>query len=210
MVGFIPPRLILGDTGLLLLGGSRGHSVPGHVRSRYGFGQWMVLELESCMLQLLPPGTKGPCGCKASALHLAYPAAVSRGKGLLPAPVQDCCPLAPGLRLCGDEGYSNTAVLASRVFSLSFMSQQRFRGEGSSFQMFDSATYSGKNLLFKDSTTALVPITNQTYQAWLGEEYLHAMQGLGCDPSSKLSLWISLRNWEYWCPAPRQAPFAWF
>ncbi|KAM9036971.1 melanotransferrin-like [Sarcophilus harrisii] len=39
-----------------------------------------------------------------------------------------------------------------------------------------------KNLLFKDSTTELVPIGTQTYQAWLGADYLHAMMGLVCDP----------------------------
>lgn len=50
--------------------------------------------------------------------------------------------------------------------------------------MFDSAVYGGKNLLFKDSTVELVPITEQTYQAWLGDEYLRAMRGLDCDPKS--------------------------
>ncbi|XP_014451166.1 melanotransferrin-like [Alligator mississippiensis] len=88
----------------------------------------------------------------------------------------------------------------SRVFQMLDQGQQRFRGEGSSFQMFDSATYSGKNLLFKDSTTALVPITNQTYQAWLGEEYLHAMQGLGCDPSRlpESLRWCVVSTEEIW------------
>jgi len=54
--------------------------------------------------------------------------------------------------------------------------------------MFDSTAYGAQNLLFRDSTTELVAITAQSYQAWLGDEYLHAMQALSCDPNSKLSL----------------------
>ncbi|XP_067398956.1 melanotransferrin isoform X2 [Emydura macquarii macquarii] len=64
----------------------------------------------------------------------------------------------------------------SLIFQMLKQGQQRF-------QMFDSAAYNAKNLLFKDTTTELVPITNQNYQAWLGDEYMHAMQGLSCDPS---------------------------
>lgn len=59
-----------------------------------------------------------------------------------------------------------------------------FNDGGSRFQMFESAAFGGQNLLFKDSTTELVPILEQTYQAWLGDEYLHAMRGLDCDPQS--------------------------
>ncbi|XP_066477689.1 melanotransferrin-like [Tiliqua scincoides] len=70
----------------------------------------------------------------------------------------------------------------SLVFQLLNQGQQMFNNGGSGFQMFDSAAYRGQNLLFKDSTTELVPILEQTYQAWLGDEYLHAMLGLDCDP----------------------------
>lgn len=51
--------------------------------------------------------------------------------------------------------------------------------------MFSSEAYGQKNLLFKDSTMELVPIATQTYEAWLGREYLHAMKGLLCDPNRK-------------------------
>lgn len=76
--------------------------------------------------------------------------------------------------------------------------QRLFSHESSSFQMFSSEAYGQKNLLFKDSTSELVPIATQTYEAWLGREYLHAMKGLLCDPnrkSTRLSshgLWASL------------------
>jgi melanoma-associated antigen p97 len=63
--------------------------------------------------------------------------------------------------------------------------QRLFNHEGSSFQMFSSEAYGQKNLLFKDSTSELVPIATQTYEAWLGHEYLHAMKGLLCDPNRK-------------------------
>lgn len=62
--------------------------------------------------------------------------------------------------------------------------------------MFNSAAYGGQNLLFKDSTTELVPILTPTYQAWLGDEYLHAMQGLDCDPQSRRHLGEGVQNWE--------------
>lgn len=71
---------------------------------------------------------------------------------------------------------------------LSLTLQQRFNDAGAKFQMFDSTTYGAQNLIFRDSTTELVAITSQNYQAWLGDEYLHAMEGLSCDPNSKLSL----------------------
>ncbi|XP_047420942.1 melanotransferrin isoform X4 [Sciurus carolinensis] len=69
------------------------------------------------------------------------------------------------------------------IFRLLNEGQRLFTHEASSFQMFSSEAYGQKNLLFKDSTTELVPIATQTYEAWLGREYLHAMKGLLCDPN---------------------------
>lgn len=51
--------------------------------------------------------------------------------------------------------------------------------------MFSSDAYGQKNLLFKDATSELVPIATQTYEAWLGHEYVQAMKGLLCDPNRK-------------------------
>ncbi|XP_015284559.1 PREDICTED: melanotransferrin-like [Gekko japonicus] len=88
----------------------------------------------------------------------------------------------------------------SLVFHLLDQGQQRFNGESSSFQMFDSVAYGGKNLLFKDSTTQLVPIEEETYQAWLGKEYLHAVRGLDCDPTRlpRSLRWCVLSTEEIW------------
>ncbi|XP_035130853.3 melanotransferrin isoform X1 [Callithrix jacchus] len=69
------------------------------------------------------------------------------------------------------------------IFRLLNEGQRLFSHEGSSFQMFSSDAYGQKNLMFKDSTSELVPIATQTYEAWLGHEYLHAMKGLLCDPN---------------------------
>nr|XP_015300315.1 PREDICTED: melanotransferrin [Macaca fascicularis] len=69
------------------------------------------------------------------------------------------------------------------IFRLLNEGQRLFSHEGSSFQMFSSKAYGQKDLLFKDSTSELVPIATQTYEAWLGQEYLHAMKGLLCDPN---------------------------
>ncbi|KAL7991176.1 hypothetical protein Chor_012831 [Crotalus horridus] len=87
--------------------------------------------------------------------------------------------------LLGGSLFSRVQPLASRA-QPKILVTQNFNGGNSSFQMFDSAVYGGKNLLFKDSTVELVPIMEQTYQAWLGDEYLRAMRGLDCDPKTAL------------------------
>ncbi|XP_055263000.1 melanotransferrin isoform X3 [Moschus berezovskii] len=78
------------------------------------------------------------------------------------------------------------------IFRLLNEGQRLFSHEGSSFHMFSSEAYGQKNLLFKDSTSELVPIATQTYEAWLGREYLHAMKGLICDPNR-------LPHYLRWC-----------
>ncbi|NXH69419.1 TRFM protein, partial [Hydrobates tethys] len=86
------------------------------------------------------------------------------------------------------------------VFQFLNQGQQRFNGVGTKFQMFDSAAYGAQNLLFRDSTTELVAITAQNYQAWLGDEYLHAMQGLSCDPNTlpESLNWCVVSTEEIW------------
>uniref|UniRef100_A0A670IFV5 Melanotransferrin n=1 Tax=Podarcis muralis TaxID=64176 RepID=A0A670IFV5_PODMU len=89
---------------------------------------------------------------------------------------------------------------ASLIFQLLSQGQQRFNTEGADFQMFDSSAYDGKNLLFKDSTMELVPIVGQSYQAWLGEEYMHVVRGLDCDPTRlpPFLRWCVLSTEEIW------------
>ncbi|XP_044148203.1 melanotransferrin-like [Bufo gargarizans] len=69
-----------------------------------------------------------------------------------------------------------------------------------SFKMFDSAAYEGKNLLFRDATTELRLISNQTYQSWLGDEFLQAMTGIDCDRDKlpKSLRWCSFSTEEIW------------
>ncbi|XP_039106824.1 melanotransferrin [Hyaena hyaena] len=69
------------------------------------------------------------------------------------------------------------------VFQMLNEGQRLFSHEGSRFQMFSSQAYGQKDLLFKDATSELVPIATQSYEAWLGREYLQAMKGLLCDPN---------------------------
>ncbi|EDM11456.1 antigen p97 (melanoma associated) identified by monoclonal antibodies 133.2 and 96.5 (predicted) [Rattus norvegicus] len=78
------------------------------------------------------------------------------------------------------------------IFRLLNEGQLLFSHEDSSFQMFSSKAYGQKNLLFKDSTLELVPIATQNYESWLGQEYLHAMKGLLCDPNR-------LPHYLRWC-----------
>ncbi|KFP95661.1 Melanotransferrin, partial [Haliaeetus albicilla] len=86
------------------------------------------------------------------------------------------------------------------VFQLLNQGQRRFNGVGTKFQMFDSTAYGAQNLLFRDLTTELVAITAQNYQAWLGDEYLHAVEALSCDPNTlpeSLS-WCVISTEEIW------------
>lgn len=51
------------------------------------------------------------------------------------------------------------------------------------FQMFNSSTYGGKDLLFADSTVKLIDVKEKnTTQAWLGEKYYFALQSLSSCP----------------------------
>ncbi|XP_069069248.1 melanotransferrin isoform X2 [Pleurodeles waltl] len=89
---------------------------------------------------------------------------------------------------------------ATEIFNLLNAGQKLFHDGSSTFKMFDSSSYGGKNLLFRDSTTQLTMISNPAYQAWLGDEFLNAMKGLDCDPSSLPSSlrWCTLSTAEIW------------
>nr|XP_025953328.1 melanotransferrin [Dromaius novaehollandiae] len=86
------------------------------------------------------------------------------------------------------------------IFQLLNQGQQIFSGTGARFQLFDSAAYGAQNLLFRDSTTELMAITTQSYQAWLGDEYLHAMQAVSCDPNTlpETLIWCVISTEEIW------------
>ncbi|KAM4771110.1 melanotransferrin [Rhinophrynus dorsalis] len=88
----------------------------------------------------------------------------------------------------------------SVIYKMLHEGQQKYNDHSSVFKMFDSSAYSGTNLLFKDSTTELRIISNQTYQAWLGDEFLQAMKGMDCEPDKlpKSLRWCTLSTWEIW------------
>ncbi|CAH2247842.1 melanotransferrin isoform X2 [Pelobates cultripes] len=90
-------------------------------------------------------------------------------------------------------------VDSSVIYNILHEGQQRFK-DGSTFKMFDSSTYGGSNLLFKDSTLELRPIFSQTYQAWLGDEFLQAMWGINCNPDKlpKMLRWCTISTSEIW------------
>ncbi|KAM9316548.1 melanotransferrin [Gastrophryne carolinensis] len=89
---------------------------------------------------------------------------------------------------------------ASLLFNTLNQGQQKYNDFSSGFKMFDSTEYNSKDLIFKDATTELVLISNQTYQAWLGDEFLQAMEGIDCklDKLSKSFRWCILSSEELW------------
>ncbi|XP_044525429.1 melanotransferrin-like [Gracilinanus agilis] len=87
-----------------------------------------------------------------------------------------------GHRACAPGPHGHSEPRQGPALTPSLPAQARFNHAGAPFQMFDSAAFQQRNLLFKDSTIELVPIATHSYQAWLGPDYLHAMAGLLCDP----------------------------
>ena len=43
--------------------------------------------------------------------------------------------------------------------------------------MFDSSTYGGKDLMFKDSTVRLYNVDSGSYLDYLGQDYVNTVQG---------------------------------
>ncbi|XP_072897487.1 melanotransferrin [Hemitrygon akajei] len=66
------------------------------------------------------------------------------------------------------------------IFILLEAGQKKFGITSAGFKMFNSTSYGSKDLLFKDATKEFTLIRNQTYQAWLGTEYLQSLKGLDC------------------------------
>ncbi|XP_056419183.1 melanotransferrin [Hyla sarda] len=91
-------------------------------------------------------------------------------------------------------------VDGSLIYKMLHEGQQKFNSPSSGFKMFDSAAYNGINLLFRDATIEFRTISNQTYQSWLGDEFLQAMTGIDCDLDKlqKPLRWCTLSTEEIW------------
>nr|XP_033814105.1 melanotransferrin [Geotrypetes seraphini] len=107
------------------------------------------------------------------------------------------CSLA---RIAAHAAVARSDADALTIFQLLDEGQKQFGAENSTFKMFDSTEYGGKNLLFKDSTTELILIPDQTYEAWLGQEYLRTVKAINCDPSQvpENLRWCTLSTAEIW------------
>ncbi|KAG9493992.1 hypothetical protein GDO78_001711, partial [Eleutherodactylus coqui] len=88
----------------------------------------------------------------------------------------------------------------SLIYKMLHEGQQKYNSPSSSFKIFDSTAYNGTNLLFRDATREFRMISNQTYQSWLGDEFLQAMTGIDCirDKLPKALRWCSISTKEVW------------
>ncbi|KAE8603728.1 hypothetical protein XENTR_v10014449 [Xenopus tropicalis] len=95
---------------------------------------------------------------------------------------------------------TRTNTDGSLIYKMLQDGQQKYNIHSSGFRMFDSSAYNSNNLLFRDMTTELRATGNQTYQAWLGDDYLQAMKGINCDPDKlpKSLRWCTLSTPEIW------------
>ncbi|KAG8581426.1 hypothetical protein GDO81_007665 [Engystomops pustulosus] len=100
-------------------------------------------------------------------------------------------------------------VDGSLIYKMLHEGQQKYNSPSSSFKMFESSTYNGNNLLFKDATTELRMISNQTYHSWLGDEFLQAMTGIDCDRDKlpKSLRWCTISTEEIWKCADMASAF---
>lgn len=67
------------------------------------------------------------------------------------------------------------------IYGLLDKAQEYFGNDsnGNGFKMFDSSTFHGKNLIFKDSAVEIVPVKERrTYKEWLESEYIESLEGM--------------------------------
>ncbi|XP_072427804.1 uncharacterized protein [Chiloscyllium punctatum] len=80
--------------------------------------------------------------------------------------------------------------METRLVNLLKAEQKKYGRDGTSkttFSMFSSETYSGKDLLFKDSTQCLIEVPKKDYKSFLGDDYIASLKGLHACKTPALS-----------------------
>ena len=95
------------------------------------------------------------------------------------------CNLAkvPSHAVMTKNGSSNRANYSSILIKAS---DEYGNDTGSMFKMFDSGKWTGKDLLFKDSTVKLIDVSTKTYVKFLGDSYLKDLEALNACPTTPI------------------------
>ena len=106
------------------------------------------------------------------------------------------CNLAkvPSHAVMTKNGSSNRANYSSILIKAS---DEYGNDTGSVFKMFDSGKWTGKDLLFKDSTVKLIDVSSKNYEKFLGDSYLKDLEALNACPTKPPPISGTKQNMPY-------------
>ncbi|KAK2574279.1 Serotransferrin [Acropora cervicornis] len=118
---------------------------------------------------------------------------------------ESCVPkTVPAHAVMTRSGHTHIVQFKSLLLGLSAY-YGRSQTNSSGFQLFVSSKYGGSNLLFKDSTQKLVDVGDKnTYELWLGNDYLQDLEELDSCPTHSSTWSTSSTSRTSYSPPPQE------